>query len=119
MCGMTSKTLLIIEDDASTRILLTKIAESLDYVVAGAKDGERALAYLAEHTPDIILLDLLLPLMSGQQILNYIYADERLTQTRVVVLTAHGPLARELQLRPHDQVLIKPVHANLIRQSIS
>src|SRR5262245_36859206 len=55
-------------------------------VVAEASDGEQALALLLEHSPDIVVLDVLMPLCSGKQVLDEI--RRRNLRTRVLLTTA-------------------------------
>jgi CheY-like chemotaxis protein len=67
--------------------------------------------------PDVVILDLHLPGVQGDQILHQIRADERMAGTRVVVITAYSALARTLQDEA-DLVLIKPVSLNLLRRLV-
>jgi diguanylate cyclase (GGDEF)-like protein len=75
--------------------------------------------YLGISTPDIVLLDLNLPGVSGAEILAMMGADERLKRVPVVVITAHAHLIESLSVKP-QLVLIKPVNieqmTNLILQ---
>jgi diguanylate cyclase (GGDEF)-like protein len=82
-------------------------------------DGKAAMEHLSKTTPDIILLDLGLPGLSGADILVRMNADERLKKIPVVVITAFPNLAETLPVPP-QLVLIKPVNIEqmsmLIRQ---
>jgi diguanylate cyclase (GGDEF)-like protein len=63
---------------------------------------------LSKSRPDLVLLDLNLPVVSGQEILEIIRKSKNLTHTKVVVITAHAHVANGLSAQP-DLVLLKPV----------
>jgi CheY-like chemotaxis protein len=84
------KRILIVEDKASSRELLRTILEQLGYTVAEAGDGEEALRLLQAGTPDLVLLDLQIPLRNGYDVLQAIRNDARLTHLPVVALTANA-----------------------------
>jgi CheY-like chemotaxis protein len=71
-------------------------------------DGQAALTRLAAITPAIVILDLHLPRISGQTILQQIRADERLAKMRVILTTADALRAESLR-READLVLLKPI----------
>jgi DNA-binding NarL/FixJ family response regulator len=74
--------------DAEIRHLIRRFAQQIPNfrVVAEAVDGEQALALLLEHLPDIVVLDVLMPLCSGKQVLDEI--RRRNLRTRVLLTTA-------------------------------
>lgn len=82
-------------------------------------NGKVAADYLARSRPDIVLLDLGLPGMSGVEVLGRMHADERLKDVPVVVITAHTHLVETLPVQP-TLTLIKPVNieqmSNLIQR---
>jgi CheY-like chemotaxis protein len=80
--------ILVVEDDSATRSMLVDLLQDGGYVVAEAIDGFQALKRLREHTPDLVVLDLMLPGMSGWEFIER--SRERLegAQTPVVVLSA-------------------------------
>jgi two-component system cell cycle response regulator DivK len=71
-------------------------------------DGKEAMDRLASVSPDIVLLDLQLPNMSGVEILKRMRADERMKTIPVVVITAYAYFANSLPVEP-DLFLLKPV----------
>jgi diguanylate cyclase (GGDEF)-like protein len=71
--------------------------------------GGVAVEYLSKTTPDIVLLDLGLPGVSGVEILRMMRSDERLKNVPVVVITAHSHLIETLPVKP-QLVLVKPVN---------
>jgi two-component system phosphate regulon response regulator PhoB len=87
---MTKPLVLIVEDEAPLVTLLRYNLEKEGFEITEAADGEEALVRIAERRPDIVLLDWMLPLVSGIEVCRQI---RRMPQTRtlpVVMLTARG-----------------------------
>ena len=82
-------TIAIVEDNADNRLLLQAILDGL-YDLVEYENGTDALAGLAASLPDLVLLDISLPGMDGNEILARIRADERLRNLPVIALTAHA-----------------------------
>jgi CheY-like chemotaxis protein len=83
------KTVAVVEDNADNRLLLQAILEGL-YEVVEYENGIDALNGLLQQLPDLVLLDISLPGMDGNEILARIRADERLRRLPVIALTAHA-----------------------------
>jgi FOG: CheY-like receiver len=82
-------TIAVVEDNADNRLLLQAILEGL-YDLVEYENGTDALAGLAASLPDLVLLDISLPGMDGNEILARIRADARLRSLPVIALTAHA-----------------------------
>jgi two-component system phosphate regulon response regulator PhoB len=82
--------ILIVDDEFSVRALLRDVLELEDYEVCEAEDGPSALASMAEQRPDLVLLDIMMPGMSGIDVLAQVRADAELRDVPVVLLTAAG-----------------------------
>jgi diguanylate cyclase (GGDEF)-like protein len=110
---------LIIEDDRDIVALFRHVMDLAGYRTEIILNGKVAADYLARARPDIVLLDLGLPGVSGVEILAQMHADERLKEVPVVVITAHAHLVQTLPVRP-TLTLIKPVNieqmSNLIQR---
>lgn len=102
---------LIIEDNEMVVSIFKLAIERANFEVEHIGDGRTALERLAIVTPTLILLDLHLPYVSGENILNYIRGEERLAKTRVVLATADVSKADSLKHRV-DFVLVKPFGFN-------
>ena len=100
---------LIIEDERDIVALFRHVLDLAGYRTEIVLDGKVAIEHLSRTTPDIILLDLGLPNLSGTEILVRMHADERLKKVPVVVITAFAHLAETLPVTP-QLVLIKPVN---------
>ncbi len=82
-------TLAVVEDNADNRLLLQALLGER-YSLVEFDNGADALAGLARSLPDLVLLDISLPGMDGNEILARIRADERLRALPVIALTAHA-----------------------------
>ncbi len=100
---------LIIEDDRDIVALFRHVMDLAGYRTEIVLHGKVAVDHLAQSTPDVVLLDLNLPGVSGSEILAFMHADERLKNVPVVVITAHAHLIESLPVQP-ELTLIKPVN---------
>jgi CheY-like chemotaxis protein len=95
------------------------ILRSLPLEMVNASTGAEAVAFLKQHIPDLIFLDINLPDMHGWEILDFFKNDARLSRTRIIVLTAHKEPVHRLigSLQPIAAYMNKPVQSDeLIRQ---
>lgn len=109
---------LIIEDDKDVSIIFAAALREARFETEIIRTGDAALARLADTTPDVVVLDLELPGVSGTEILDQIRADVRLANTRVIVATAFPNLAMDVEEKA-DLVLIKPVGFNQLRDLVT
>ncbi len=86
--GTDMAKVLLIEDEESLRNLYTRILSSRNYTVETAIDGEDALLKLPMFTPDIIVLDIVMPRYNGMELLKVLKNDDRHKKIPVVMLTA-------------------------------
>jgi CheY-like chemotaxis protein len=107
---------LLVDDDDPTRFVYHEILKRMGIEVIEAADGAAALEILNRHTPQVIILDLLLPRVSGAEVLEYIYATPRLANTRVIVFSAHDGI--RLNLRRGDIFLLKPLNPQVLRDTV-
>src|SRR5579863_6234482 len=82
------QTVLIAEDRETSRELARTLLEHSGYSVLEAADGAQALAMAREKLPDLVLLDLQMPVKNGFEVLHELRADERFKTTPIVALTA-------------------------------
>ena len=110
---------LIIDDDADTRRTIVNILRVAGWRVLEARNGEQGLLMAREHVPDVILLDLALPKMSGLEVLRELKSPRWDDQpTPVVVVSFFASLMRLPDLRQADGVVTKPFGAvDLLRQT--
>jgi CheY-like chemotaxis protein len=88
---------MVVDDDASVRLLVRSILEMAGFSVEEAEDGQRGLAAALKRPPDLLVLDLALPRVSGAQILAQLSHTPTLASVPVVVVSG---LVSEGQLPP-------------------
>ncbi|UAM98996.1 response regulator [Polaribacter litorisediminis] len=112
--------ILIVDDEPNIVMSLEYIFKKQDFDVFIARDGSEALEILRHHTPDIILLDIMMPKVDGYQTLQYIKNTNSLKDTKVVFLTAKNKasdIEKGLKLGA-DKYLTKPFSVKKIVSEI-
>ncbi len=87
-CRTDSAEVLIVDDDANNRELMRRTMESAGYVVFEAPDGERGIAAMLAQPPDLVVLDLMMPVLDGFSVLERMRSEPSLCEVPVVVVTA-------------------------------
>ena len=105
---------LVVEDDPFQAEIFVQAITQAGYEVAHIDNGSNAIAYLNEHSPWLVLLDLHLPEVDGTIILQHIREQPHLEHTRVMLATADPRLA-EIGSPASDLVLIKPISFSQLR----
>jgi DNA-binding response OmpR family regulator len=108
---MNERWILIVEDDTELGSAFAEVLDMAGLRTQLVRDGRAALHTLADTVPDLVLLDLHLPEVSGLTVLDYIRSNKRLEATRVVIVSADVVRAQRLKERA-DLVLVKPVGFN-------
>jgi CheY-like chemotaxis protein len=110
-------TVLICDDEPSLREL---IRVSLDgpYSFAEADDGEKSLEIARRLRPDVIILDMMMPRLSGLEVLSEIRGDRGLAATPVIVLTAQPSTKEEALRGGADIVMVKPFEPEQITAAV-
>ena len=83
-------TILIVEDNEMNREMLTRRLERKGYAILIAVDGETGIELARSKSPDLILMDMSLPVMDGWEATRRLKADDVLRQIPVIALTAHA-----------------------------
>ncbi len=111
--------ILIVEDDLELQHLLTMVLERMGHTIQGSPDGLDALYRLREERPDLVILDLMMPVAAGDAVLGWIRSTKQLKDMRVLVVSAHpnGELiARQLEA---DLFLKKPLDIHVFRDAVT
>jgi PAS domain S-box-containing protein len=85
--GMRDFKVLVVDDEKDSRVLIAHYLEEFGCEVVTARGGEQGLALAREHSPDLITLDLIMPDMTGWEVLKRIKADPELRRIPVVVVS--------------------------------
>lgn len=102
---MSSPVVLIVEDDADSRETLRELLELEGYTVKTAANGQEALDELDEYKPCVMLLDLAMPVLDGQAVVEQLRKDGRLGSMNVIIITssAHkAPAGLKVLEKPLD-----------------
>ena len=111
--------ILIVEDNADNRELLCQTLE-YDYEIIIAMDGQEALQRARAAEPDLILMDLSMPVMSGWEATEKLKEDPRLRQIPVIALSSHAMVGDEARARSAgcDDYVSKPISPSRLLDKI-
>ncbi|SRR5258706_6535224 len=114
------KNILIAEDNAVNRELLRELLEMRGYSVVEACNGEEALQLLAQCPPEVLLLDLGMPVLDGYGTLRRIREDPRLKALPVLAVTAYAMQGDKERILSggFDGYLSKPINPTLLFQEL-
>jgi len=118
------KKIIIADDSATARMFIKRCLEIIglsDAEFIEAEHGKAALAAAKEHTPDLLLTDLNMPVMDGETLLKWVKASPKLCELPVIVITSAGNPAKEAQLLELGalKVLNKPISPPLIMDALA
>ena len=106
-----SKTVLIVEDNELNMKLFHDLLDAHGYATLQTRNGMEALALAREHRPDLILMDIQLPEVSGLEVTKWIKEDEQLKSIPVVAVTAFAMKGDEEKIREGgcEAYIAKPI----------
>src|SRR3546814_11065727 len=94
-----SKTVLIVEDNELNMKLFNDLLEAHGYRTLKTRDGIQALSIAREHRPDLILMDIQLPEVSGLEVTKWLKEDDNLRRIPVIAVTAFAMKGDEEKIR--------------------
>ena len=94
-----SKRILVVEDQADTRQIIRDMLAPTDYEIIEAENGEQALATIARQRPDLILMDIQLPIMDGYTATRQIKSDPALRSIPIIAVTSYALREKENKAR--------------------
>jgi two-component system nitrogen regulation response regulator NtrX len=109
---------LIVEDDPHTRRLLVRLIESQDCMVDEAGDGLRAIEMLSKTDYDVVLLDIVLPKLSGTAVMDHLFMTNPAMLERTIVVTGLNVEDIRKLFPTVCHALSKPVIPNRLMDSI-
>jgi CheY-like chemotaxis protein len=111
--------ILVVDDEADTRLLLRDFLTEQGFVVHSAREGQHALHMLARmDPPDVILLDYKMPVMDGKQFLSVLRTMPRFQGTPVVILSAATREWSGAHLEV-EELLSKPIDLELLLETVN
>ncbi len=110
--------ILLVEDDPAIRDALAECLESEGYAVCALSHGAEALDWLRRERPALVILDLVMPVMNGAEVLERIRADPALRDLSVVLMTAAVPTARD-PIPAADGILTKPFELDQLLAAVA
>ena len=114
------KTIVVAEDDPSSRELVCEILEAQGYNVVEATDGHDALEKIENFHPDLVVMDIQMPGVGGLDVIDRIRQDKRFAGLRVMAVTAHAMAGDKERILSSgfDGYLSKPIDATQFRQRV-
>ena len=107
-----ARSILVVEDDVSTLEMIVEVLRGHGYAVSTAADGEKARASVAESLPELVILDLVLPKMTGFELLAEWRSNPRTADLSVFVLTSKDLTKdEEKYIHAHAESLFRKQHA--------
>ena len=85
-----TKRILVVEDQEDNRQILRDLLSNSGFEMIEAEDGMQALAQAAKHRPDLILMDIQLPIMDGYEATRRLKADPELKAIPIIVVTSYA-----------------------------
>lgn len=118
---MRPKRILIIEDNYDNRTIYADVLRHAGYEVVEAVNGEEGVLRARKHRPDLILMDLAMPVMGGWEALSALRRDKGMRDVPVVALSAHvlvdGAYRKAIQAGFADY-LTKPVEPKQVLEAV-
>jgi DNA-binding response OmpR family regulator len=118
---MVPKKVLIVEDEEKIIELILEIFEGIsNFQTMCARDGEDACKIAESYVPDIILLDIFLPLLDGYEVCKFVKSQPALSQTKVLIISGTGQNYDLLKAREAgaDGYIIKPFTSTMLIEKV-
>jgi CheY-like chemotaxis protein len=111
---------LVVDDDPDTLFIIPTCLEQAGYEAQVAADGLSALAAIRRQRPDVVILDLAMPLLSGPDVLAALKADRDTSDIPVIACTALAGTADVPALleQGFSEVLLKPVDISTVKRAV-
>jgi two-component system cell cycle response regulator DivK len=110
--------ILLVEDNEDNRLVYRSVLQHYAYAVLEAVNGEDGVAQAVQHRPDLVLMDLSMPIMDGWEATRQIRANEGTSDTPVLALTAHDVPEQEWRAAGFSGCLTKPCEPRRLVEEI-
>jgi CheY-like chemotaxis protein len=105
---------LIVDDEPDLRFLLRRILESAGHEVSEAGNGADALSAVRRSRPDVVVTDMMMPIMDGVELIQRLRGDPTMRDIPIVAVSGHGHLAVHA-----DTVVAKPFHPHVLLAAVN
>jgi DNA-binding response OmpR family regulator len=102
------KTIVIVDDEFGLADVLTATLSDIGFRVFSATNGKRGLEVMAEHPPDLVILDYMMPLLDGAGVLKAMRADPKLAAVSVIMISAVPESVVSARCQGYTAFLRKP-----------
>jgi two-component system cell cycle response regulator DivK len=113
-------TILLVEDNVHNRRIFQGVLSHAGFVVVEAEDGQKALDLIGESRPDLVLMDLSIPVVDGWECTRRLKASEATRAIPIIALTAHAMRGDEDRARAAgcDGYLAKPISPRRVVEEV-
>lgn len=116
---MTRKTILVVDDDAPTRKAYVEFLTDCGYNVLEAAHGGEAIMHVYRHRPDLVLMDITMPVLDGLETAQSLRERSSTANLRILAVTgSQSALKKERMLELCDDVLMKPCAPEVVASRI-
>lgn len=111
-----SSTILVVDDEQAVTTLLVEVLKKAGYQVNAANDGFKAIAACKVRTPDVIVLDLHMPLMGGMEVYNRLKSEDKTSAIPIIFMAARDKTLPTFNNdeASNEDIVFKPIEANEI-----
>ena len=117
--GLAGKTLLIVDDEFGVLEVLEFILKDRGFVVVSALNGREALGRLQETRPDLVILDFMMPILDGSEVIKAMRADDQLNQIPIILTSALPERTIKERCDGFNEFLRKPYKTERLLEVIS
>jgi CheY-like chemotaxis protein len=117
---MSETQILVVDDESSTRRLLSYLLEKSGYAVVTAEDGIEALARIEQARPGVVITDLMMPNLNGYELCRRIRVRPEFNAIKIIVLTARDQSSdlEVLKASGADFVMKKPINPQELSRTV-
>ena len=114
-----AQSVLVVDDDKGLRNLYRMVLENAGYVVDEATNGADALKYLMNQTPDVIIMDMLMPMLGGESMIKRLQQMPGLESAKIIVITAYPRFRESAEFVRADRFLVKPIQPQEVVEAVA
>jgi DNA-binding response OmpR family regulator len=112
------KTIVIVDDEFGLADVLTATLSDIGFRVFSATNGTQGLEVMAEHPPDLVLLDYMMPLLDGAGVLKAMRADPKLAEVPVIMMSAMPETVVRARCQGYVAFLRKPFDFSALLRTV-